>query len=564
MKRKWLEKLKKVEELASQYKRHPISLAYSPKLSRPWQPSSVWRLFPRQEAAFQFAKICKEDVHVFALETVLDDTERRLYLVTTYAEFWFYYMKRPQSLAHCYEVIPADTVCKLYFDLEYYKPANPGADGIKMVALVIKFFSKKLEDCFGVKCSADNVLNLDSSTDEKFSRHLIFLLPNAAFKDNIHVGNFIKSALQPLFSQNGSMSTSNASLCERSSNDVNEQCGNNLRNPQKAFTEFTSNQESYDLSTLFVQDSNRKKKLFIDLGVYTKNRNFRLYKSSKLGKNVNFKVAKDNKFAVKPSKHVSEEAQIFLCSLISNVRFTDSLKVLTCARAENERNGASGPSTAASVMTGSTMKGYQFSPYPEIDHFILSLLTREGFHGGIRQWNYFSIEELLVYDTVNYRWCENIGQAHKSNNVMLIVDLKKEMWYQKCYDPDCRAQNFKSECYPLPPEVCLPFILKEEDEESSLTMDENGNIRDVKQNVLLTAELDVGNSMTSLAKKGIVACHTVWECCIDDASILEAAEDAELVDAANLHLGDWSAEETDIPDELLLEAVDAHRTSEEI
>ncbi|XP_075716311.1 DNA-directed primase/polymerase protein isoform X3 [Rhinoderma darwinii] len=542
MKRKWLEKLKKVEELASQYKRHPISLAYSPKLSRPWQPSSVWRLFPRQEAAFQFAKICKEDVHVFALETVLDDTERRLYLVTTYAEFWFYYMeqntpfccpicpergntpflvinyrfcpwegsegkdhhlaywsfsgamscmqkplrKRPQSLAHCYEVIPADTVCKLYFDLEYYKPANPGADGIKMVALVIKFFSKKLEDCFGVKCSADNVLNLDSSTDEKFSRHLIFLLPNAAFKDNIHVG------------------------------------------------------------------------------VYTKNRNFRLYKSSKLGKNVNFKVAKDNKFAVKPSKHVSEEAQIFLCSLISNVRFTDSLKVLTCARAENERNGASGPSTAASVMTGSTMKGYQFSPYPEIDHFILSLLTREGFHGGIRQWNYFSIEELLVYDTVNYRWCENIGQAHKSNNVMLIVDLKKEMWYQKCYDPDCRAQNFKSECYPLPPEVCLPFILKEEDEESSLTMDENGNIRDVKQNVLLTAELDVGNSMTSLAKKGIVACHTVWECCIDDASILEAAEDAELVDAANLHLGDWSAEETDIPDELLLEAVDAHRTSEEI
>ncbi|KAG9467300.1 hypothetical protein GDO78_015205 [Eleutherodactylus coqui] len=420
MKRKWIEKLKKVESLASQYKRHPITAAYKPKLSRPWQPSSVWRLFPRQAAAFLFAKACKEDVHVFALETVLDEKERRLYLVTTYAEFWFYYMKRPQSLAHCYEIIPADTVCKLYFDLEYYKPANPGANGPKMVALVIEFFSKKLEDDFGVKCSTDYVLNLDSSSDVKFSRHLIFLLPNAVFKNNIHAGNFIKSALQPLLSVNGCIPTSEAFLNERSMNDLDGYCGNNKQKPQKIPTELhlTANQEICDLSSLFVQDKNGQMQLFIDLGVYTKNRNFRLYKSSKLGKNVNFEVAEDNRYAVKTSKHVSEEEQIFLCSLISNVRFTDSLKVLTCTSAENERTGASRLSAASSVISGSTMTGYQLSPYPEIDHFIFSLVTREGFNGGLRQWNYFSTEELLVYDTINYHWCENIGRAHRSNNVM--------------------------------------------------------------------------------------------------------------------------------------------------
>lgn len=39
---------------------------------------------------------------------------------------------------HCYEVIPENAVCKLYFDLEFNKPANPGADGKKMVALLIE------------------------------------------------------------------------------------------------------------------------------------------------------------------------------------------------------------------------------------------------------------------------------------------------------------------------------------------------------------------------------------------------------------------------------------------
>ncbi|XP_071979090.1 DNA-directed primase/polymerase protein [Engystomops pustulosus] len=557
MKRKWLEKLKTVEELASQYKRHPISSVYKPKLSRPWLPSSVWRLFPRQVLAFQFAKTCKEDVHVFALETILDDTERRLYLVTTYAEFWFYYMKRPQSLAHCYEVIPADTVCKLYFDLEYYKPTNPDADGKKMVSLVIQFFCKKLEDYYGVKCSADYVLNLDSSTDEKFSRHLIFLLPNTAFKDNIHVGNFIKSALHPLCSLNGPMSPSNVSFCERSSRDFDERCESNGGNAQKASSD---NQEIHDLSSLFVKDKNGGIKLFIDLGVYTKNRNFRLYKSSKMGKNVTFQVAEDNIFAVKALKNISEEEQIFLCSLISNIRFTDSLKVLTCSSTDEKRSDQSSLCSAASVITGITMKGYEFSPYPEIDHFILSLLTSKGFNGGIRHWNYFSTQELLVYDTINYRLCENIGRAHRSNNVMLLVDIKREIWYQKCHDPVCRAQNFKSEFHPLPPEVCLPSIFKEVDEECSLTMDEDGIIRNIKQPVPSTEELVISKKMESLSEESKT--DTVWGCYIDDASLAEAAEDAELVDAVDLSVEDWSGEETEIPDELLLQAVDAYHTSE--
>ena len=39
---------------------------------------------------------------------------------------------------HCYEVIPEKAACKLYFDLEFYKPTNPGADGKSMVAKLIE------------------------------------------------------------------------------------------------------------------------------------------------------------------------------------------------------------------------------------------------------------------------------------------------------------------------------------------------------------------------------------------------------------------------------------------
>uniref|UniRef100_A0A8C5LGL0 DNA-directed primase/polymerase protein n=1 Tax=Leptobrachium leishanense TaxID=445787 RepID=A0A8C5LGL0_9ANUR len=530
MKRKWLDKIKKVEELAVYYKRHPISLAYKPKLANPWQPSSVWKLFPRLALAFNFAKTCKEDVHVFALETVIEDTERRLFLVTTYTEFWFYYLKHPKSLAHCYEVIPADTVCKLYFDLEFYKAVNPSADGVKMVTFVIEFFSKKLEESYGIECSAECVLNLDSSSDDKFSRHLIFVLPNAAFKDNIHVGNFIKSALQPVLSS--AELKCNRPGSERGVGDISSTAAAPAPdNTVTASSEHRDNsnriqQTESDLYQLIVNDKQGGKQLFIDLGVYTNNRNFRLYKSSKLGKDVFFDVARDNNVLSKPEKNVSAEEHIFLRSLISNVRFSDSLKILKCASSGSEKSSPA------------------------------CIGTRNLSPSGLRAWNYFFLEELLIYDIVNYRFCENIGRPHKSNNVMFVVDLKNEVWYQKCHDPVCKAQKFKSDYYPLPHDICLPSLLKEEVEECFITMDENGNIKE-------STPLRFPNERPFSEQ-----CNTPrpeeserqWEDEIDDASLLQAAEDIEFADAVDLSLTDWNDVNTEIPDKLMLEALDELNT----
>ncbi|KAM8787262.1 DNA-directed primase/polymerase protein [Rhynchonycteris naso] len=551
MKRKWEAKLKQIEARASHYERKPLSSVYRPRLSKPEEPSSVWKLFPRQTQAFNFVKSCKEDVHVFALEYKVGNGQR-IYLVTTYAQFWFYYKSR-KNLLHCYEVIPEHAVCKLYFDLEFNKLANPGADGKKMVALLIEHVCKALQELYGVNCSAEDVFNLDSSTDEKFSRHLIFQLRNVAFKDNIHVGNFVRKILQPAFhlvaseddeDDGGIPETADPGVPRFSESPVKQGISFSRTSPEEDPGESwtlslekperlrSAAQSRPELSFLAVTSTTGKKHLFVDLGVYTRNRNFRLYKSSKIGKRVLLEVAEDNRFSLTPSKNISVEKQYFLSSLVSNVRFSDTLRILTCDTSENKQVGRFN-STSTSV---ENIEGFQGSPYPEIDQFVLSLVNKNGVKGGIRRWNYFFPEELLVYDICKYRWCGNIGRAHKSNNIMILVDLKNEVWYQKCHDPVCKAEDFKSDRFPLPVEVCLPFLLKEV---SKVTTDET---------------MDSEARRPPQPSKGALS-EPDWDGGIEDTYFLEATEDVELAEAAENSLPSCNSGEDEIPDELIIEVL---------
>ncbi|NXB69445.1 PRIPO protein, partial [Donacobius atricapilla] len=546
MNRKWQERMKKVEELASHYERNPLPTVYRPRLSKPSMPSSVWKIFSRQAEAFNYIKTCKEDVHVFALEKNTWSGQR-FFLVTSYKELWFYYTKGYKtSLMHCYEVIPEKDACKLYFDLEFYKPVNPDADGKSMVMKLIELVSQKLKELYDVSCSSKDVLNLDSSTDEKFSRHLIFLPQKTVFKDNSHIGNFVRTILQPAIR----LMESRAAVIPTEEAGHVFQCsaGAGLDGSLTNFTaveddskdwpanvhktkdmEMPHQEENVDFSFLIVNDKEGNKQLFVDLGkykIYTKNRNFRMYKSSKAGKNVILKIAEDNKFIPNCEKDVSLEEAYFLSSLICNCVFV------------------------AFALTD-PMEGYQGSPYPEIDNFVRSLVNKDGLQGGIRQWSYFSLKELLIYDISGYRWCENIGRAHKSNNIMILVDLKNEVWYQKCHDPVCREQNFKSQSFPLPPGICLPSLFEEEEE--STPMDDRRHTEGEVNPPSNVSDLSKSSvSPESSWSQALLLSDSEWENTSDDACFLEAAEDVELAEAADDSLNHAMEE---ILDEVLLEAL---------
>ncbi|XP_061627735.1 DNA-directed primase/polymerase protein [Phyllopteryx taeniolatus] len=444
--KKWSERLKKVEQLAEAFHHSPVIPRYRPRLW-PCQPSSVWKLFHRQSMAIGFAQSCKEPVHVFALEKEKAPRGQRIFLVTSYGELWHYYRTYTQSLMHCYEVIPEGAVCKLYFDLEFHKPSNREADGKKMVSMLIQYVCQKLKDVYGVECSATNILSLDSSTEDKFSRHLIFNLQNASFKDNIHVGAFIHAILQPVL-------------------DGHNEGGSTQTKRQK--------HEETDLSFLHVKNKDGNRALFVDLGVYTKNRNFRLYKSSKVGKSAAFSLADDNKFISKPNESVSAEESVFLASLVCNVSFTGQrilmwevtdAEAFRTTRGQSQQGLSSDPGSRSGCLT---------SPHREVDDFVLTVVRRDAIQGSIRRWNYFAAEQLLVYDIAKYRWCDNVGRFHKSNNIMIVVDLKEEVWYQKCHDPECR--NFRSSSYPLPQEICISYIMMLDEADQAYMMDEAGNI----------------------------------------------------------------------------------------
>ena len=64
--------------------------------------------------------------------------------------------------------------------------------------------------------------------------------------------------------------------------------------------------------------------------------------------------------------------------------------------------------------------------------------------------------EFLTVHVSNYRFCERIGQNHDEDDVYLIVDVKREVWYQKCRR--C-PKTFRSEERQIPAEVMVEILM---------------------------------------------------------------------------------------------------------
>jgi hypothetical protein len=184
----------------------------------------------------------------------------------------------------------------------------------------------------------------------------------------------------------------------------------------------------------------------------TRGRNFRIYKSTKFGKETPLLLSSQNAFPFKTEK------ELFLQSLICNVStpkethltFEESVdmnRILPFGRRINYSTDV--------IQKGDRVTETNSSPFPRIDKFVAEFLkTRKGSNCGyLRNWLYFEKSGLLVYSVANNRYCENIGREHKSNHIMLCVDLQHGVIFQKCHDPECRAVNFKSVPLPLPSDL---------------------------------------------------------------------------------------------------------------
>lgn len=333
-----------------------------------------------------------------------------------------------------------------------------------MVDIFIKYICQHLKNIYGVDCNRKYIIDLDSSTSSKFSRHLIFHLPGAVFKDNIHAGDFVLHICKLLerklrvgseFSANKDVgSDSYQPTWPKSEVLTGNGCVHtseiNAKIQEETQHETFTSVNLQELRELIVKDGKGELGIFCDQGVYTRNRNFRIFKSTKIGKDSHLVLSRQNTYKpsfknVKGSFSKDSEYLLFLDSLVSNVSMQvggKDVRVLTCGSCEKSCKRSSRMDARDS--SSLSQHGYEHSPYPEIDNFISSVLTKGGVQGQIRRWVYFPQGKLITYDVINNRWCENIGRAHKSNNVMIVADLRLGVYYQKCHDPVCRGIDYRS------------------------------------------------------------------------------------------------------------------------
>ncbi|KAL1238203.1 DNA-directed primase/polymerase protein [Trichinella spiralis] len=393
--------LQRIEDSVKKFKEHPL---VSPRRCSLHDDKYCWKIFRRQNEALTYLKSCSssEPLKLFCFESISMPAGCRTFLISTVSHFWNVYKNLPEFGRHCYEVIREATRCRLYFDLEFYFNSNPSHNGEQCVQIFVSFLCERIHESFGIECTYSCIVDLDASTEKKFSRHLIVHLPeNAVFEDNLSVGNFVKD------------------LCAR----------------LKSMS--TEERRDRSLEQLFVINDDGQETLICDLGVYTRNRNFRLFLSSKMNQKNPLKLAKACEFYTARGIEPSEQ-EVFFDSLIE-VLDEKEANVLACT---SDKFAHSVKHAAQQHSEHSTLKNQD------------DYLQRQNPAAAVRSWIYFkNCQQLLLAVNRRFRYCHRIGREHRRNHIMYMVDLKRAVFYQKCFDPDCQAVNYRSNDFVLPDNV---------------------------------------------------------------------------------------------------------------
>ena len=420
---------------------------------------------------------------IFALET--STTGKRKYIVGNLGRFLEYYWRDSMS-KHFYELIPESTPCRLYFDLEYSVEANPQITLDDRESLVEEFIAEictEFKMVHDISITRSCIVDLDSSTSTKFSRHLIVHLPNGElFADTFAVGQFVKRFVIRL-STDEALKKRHTTLTKYLFVNKKAQKTNEVTQEKDSM-----NEQHEDLSR------NKNMTCFVDLGVYTRNRLFRILGSTKYGKppDAALRIADVNQFPFPNGFDNSKFYQASTSKKKNSVESSDSYESRQkehddfCASLDWEDHAKSlaltlvvpavdagrilmeqsrGSSSSQNISSDSVITRKQHktmsrsyrggeSPLPKLDCFILQISKRGGTDGKIRSWS-MEGSHSMSYQMSNNRYCENIGRAHRSNNIIWNVDFKAKTYWQTCHDPECQSANFRGRLMQLPDEVTL-------------------------------------------------------------------------------------------------------------
>lgn len=167
-----------------------------PFMSRLLGPSRTWRVFKKQQDAINFCLERRNGLMCFAFE---QEGGHRLFLVAHPKVFWAVNFKKFYKQCSSYEIIREFSACKLYLDIEYeYRLNSKDHNGDRMLKNFLHIINVNLHEFFGINCTMDHILDLDSSNELKYSHHIIYQIPQCSFQDNYTVGNFVRNICNEL------------------------------------------------------------------------------------------------------------------------------------------------------------------------------------------------------------------------------------------------------------------------------------------------------------------------------------------------------------------------------
>ncbi|CAK0801201.1 unnamed protein product [Prorocentrum cordatum] len=319
---------------------------------------------------------------------------QRQFFVDTFAKFSMDVAAQPRG-SHLYEVILEDQPCWLYFDLEFYKDANPQLNSDAVMAqfreALASFCAKE-----GFAYDESRMVFLESSTDKKFSMHVIGKW--IAFRNNFQAGQFVEMFLE----------------YARGSQELGDGSGTNL---------------------LFVRgdlDDIEATVSVVDASVYSRNRCFRVLRQSKFGKIATLEL-QDGGGVVSESDLPHFQVLRTLASFVPDgTPFCEHFKIPADARhAPQAGVVVDADSNMQMLLNWLMVKWDSMRSEAEGNIYSRYLPTQ--------------VSKLIELDDGKYmaqlsnnRFCLQRERSHKSNGVFFIIDLTKGIFYQKCFDhEDC-------------------------------------------------------------------------------------------------------------------------------
>mmetsp|Transcript_124785 Transcript_124785/g.216406 ORF Transcript_124785/g.216406 Transcript_124785/m.216406 type:complete len:577 (+) Transcript_124785:88-1818(+) len=364
--------------------------------------------------------------------------------------------REPGSLTSLYEVLVQDRPCWLYFDLEYSRVSNP--DLIPDVAFsafretLVMFAAEALDIDLDARC----LIELDSSTPTKFSKHVL-----------VQRSSIPSSAPHPA----GTRPTRIFAFAN------NAQAGL-LVNEFLAYANARRHVPGHPAAKLFVQappsekvpDAWMREVPLVDESVYSRNRCFRLLWQRKFGKQAVLQSNPDNlrealgRNEIPPlqllhtmASFIPKDTPIFKHALIPAGLRHEELKTKVVRVAGNGSTSTS-VSDGIDVSLHRGLMRYLTDTWDEV--------RRSNEPGGVPHGQGpAAIQSMVEMDNrywvvtlANNKFCFCKGASHVSNHVYMVVDRYEASFRQKCHDVDCR--NFRSPEFPIP-----RWLLQSEEED---------------------------------------------------------------------------------------------------